>query len=301
MQGLGMSTGDMIPIREVCKVTGVNPVTLRAWERRYGLITPHRTEKGHRLYTEANIRQIQAILLWLSRGVTVSQVKPLLDSPIPAENDLSCPWGALRQTFLEAMITFDVALLNQQIDRALRLYSAAELCNHLLEPVLLQLHQRWQGQFGSQLEEVFCNSWLRTKLAATLEHANALSSSRPIILVNLSDEHCEMGLWLLALMLSADGYRIDMLEWDIPASELSLFSDQRLPVAMVLYSSQALPTAQLRRQLPRLGKHLPAIVMMAGPAAMIHAAELGELDITTLPERATLAYATLIERLGAPS
>ena len=70
MQGLGMSTGDMIPIREVCKVTGVNPVTLRAWERRYGLITPHRTEKGHRLYTEANIRQIQAILLWLSRGVT---------------------------------------------------------------------------------------------------------------------------------------------------------------------------------------------------------------------------------------
>ena len=34
---------------------------------------------------------------------------------------------------------------------------------------------------------------------------------------------------------------------------------------------------------------------------MIHAAELGELDITTLPERATLAYATLIERLGAPS
>lgn len=296
-----MNAGDMLPIREVCKVTGVNPVTLRAWERRYGLITPHRTEKGHRLYTEANIRQIQDILLWLSRGVTVSQVKPLMDCPIPMENDLSSPWGALRQTLLEGIITFDVALLNQQVDRAFKLHSTAELCIHLLEPVLLQLHQRWQGQFGSQLEQVFCNSWLRTKLAATLEQANALAVSRPIILVNLSDEHCEMGLWLLALMLSADGYRIDMLEWDVPASELTLFSDQRLPIAMILYSSLTLPAAQLRRQLPRLGKHLPTTLMMAGPAAMIHAAELGELDIKTLPERATLAYAVLAEQLGAPS
>ena len=42
---------DWLPIREVARQTGVNAVTLRAWERRYGLIVPHRTEKGHRLYT----------------------------------------------------------------------------------------------------------------------------------------------------------------------------------------------------------------------------------------------------------
>ncbi|WP_373185397.1 MerR family transcriptional regulator [Halopseudomonas sp.] len=296
-----MIAGEMLPIREVCRVTGVNPVTLRAWERRYGLITPHRTEKGHRLYTEANIRQIQEILLWLSRGVTVSQVKPLLDTPIAMQNDLSSPWGALRQTFLEAVITFDVALLNQQIDRAFRLYNTAELCINLLEPVLLQLQQRWQGQFGSQLEEVFCNSWLRTKLAATLERANATAKSGPVVLASLSDEHCEMGLWLLALMVSADGYRVDMLEWDLPASELSLFSDQRRPIALVLFSSQALPAVQLRRQLPRLGLNLPGMLMMAGPAATIHAEELNRLDIHVLPERATLAYAVLAEHLGASS
>ena len=38
------------PIREVARITGVNAVTLRAWERRYGLIVPHRTAKGHRLF-----------------------------------------------------------------------------------------------------------------------------------------------------------------------------------------------------------------------------------------------------------
>ncbi len=296
-----MIAEEMLPIREVCRVTGVNPVTLRAWERRYGLISPHRTSKGHRIYTAANIRQIQDILLWLSRGVTVSQVKPLLDNPLPLENDLSSPWGELRQTFLEAMIAYDVARLNQQLDRAFRLYSTADLCTHLLEPVLVQLQQRWQGQFGSQLEEVFCNTWLRTKLAVFLDQGNSTAQSGPVILASLSGEHCEMGLWLLALMLSADGYHVDMLEWEIPANELSLLSDRRLPIALVLFSSQALSPAQLHRQLPRLGRHLPDIVMMAGPAAMIHTEALQQLAIHTLPERATLAYALLTDRLGALS
>ncbi len=56
------------PIREVSRLTGVNAVTLRAWQRRYGLVQPARTEKGHRLYSEQDIRQIGEILSWLERG-----------------------------------------------------------------------------------------------------------------------------------------------------------------------------------------------------------------------------------------
>jgi MerR family transcriptional regulator, light-induced transcriptional regulator len=61
-------------------ITGVNAVTLRAWERRYGLIVPHRTAKGHRLFSTDHIQRIQQILLWLNRGVSVSQIKPLLNA-----------------------------------------------------------------------------------------------------------------------------------------------------------------------------------------------------------------------------
>ena len=67
------------PIREVARITGVNAVTLRAWERRYSLIVPHRTAKGHRLYSPDQILRIKHILTWLNRGVSVSQVMPLLD------------------------------------------------------------------------------------------------------------------------------------------------------------------------------------------------------------------------------
>ncbi len=48
-----------IPIREISRLTGVNSVTIRAWERRYGLIKPLRTNKGHRLYCHADVELIK--------------------------------------------------------------------------------------------------------------------------------------------------------------------------------------------------------------------------------------------------
>ena len=74
----------LLPIRTVASLTGVNPVTLRAWERRYNLVTPHRTPKGHRLYTRENVELIKQILDFLDQGLSISQVKPLLDQT-PAE------------------------------------------------------------------------------------------------------------------------------------------------------------------------------------------------------------------------
>lgn len=86
-----------MPIRDVARITGVNAVTLRAWERRYGLIVPHRTPKGHRLYSAEHVARIQAILTWLGRGVSVSQVKGLLRSGQPAFSEASSLWEEKRQ------------------------------------------------------------------------------------------------------------------------------------------------------------------------------------------------------------
>lgn len=69
----------LFPIRHVCAETGINPVTLRAWERRYGLIRPLRTPKGHRLYSAQDIARIHRILALLGEGVAVSQVGRVLE------------------------------------------------------------------------------------------------------------------------------------------------------------------------------------------------------------------------------
>ncbi|WP_439789939.1 MerR family transcriptional regulator [Photobacterium leiognathi] len=60
-------------ISEVSELTGVNSVTLRAWQRRYGLLVPQRTPKGHRLYTDNDIAKIRDILAWLDKGVSIGR------------------------------------------------------------------------------------------------------------------------------------------------------------------------------------------------------------------------------------
>ena len=101
--------GSLLPIRTVANLTGVNPVTLRAWERRYNLITPQRTPKGHRLYTEQDVELIKQVLDLLDQGISISQVKPLLGKP--AEQAAAVPggdvWRNYQQNMLEAIESFD--------------------------------------------------------------------------------------------------------------------------------------------------------------------------------------------------
>lgn len=62
-------------IGEVAERCGINPVTLRAWQRRYGLLKPQRSEGGHRQFDEEDILRIEEIKRWIERGVSVGKSK----------------------------------------------------------------------------------------------------------------------------------------------------------------------------------------------------------------------------------
>lgn len=69
----------LYPIRTVCRLTGVNDKTLRAWEGRYGLIEPARTAGGHRLFSQEDVRRIREIYRMLHvEGISMIGVKRLL-------------------------------------------------------------------------------------------------------------------------------------------------------------------------------------------------------------------------------
>ena len=84
-------------IGEVALLCDINPVTLRAWQRRYGLLKPQRTDGGHRLFNDADIDRIREIKRWINNGVQVSKVKMLLSN----ENiDVHNGWREQQETLL---------------------------------------------------------------------------------------------------------------------------------------------------------------------------------------------------------
>ncbi|WP_447649099.1 MerR family transcriptional regulator [Pseudomonas abietaniphila] len=286
-----------LPIREIARLTGVNAVTLRAWERRYGLIVPHRTPKGHRLYSTAHVDRVLTILTWLNRGVSVSQVKQLIDNqqtpPPSVEND----WDRLRQNLLEAITTLAERRLDDTLNQAMSLYPPRTLCEQLLMPLLATLEQRWQGQFGAQLERVFFYSWLRSKFGARLYHNNRQVSGAPLLLINQSDVPLEPHLWLTAWLVSSADCPVEVFDWPLPIGELSLACEYLKPRAVLLYSSKALNLSQL----PRLLNNIDCPKLIIGPTVRIHSAELSvsvsEVAELTLAEDPLTAHAEL-QRLG---
>ncbi|WP_411186860.1 MerR family transcriptional regulator [Pseudomonas sp.] len=264
-----------MPIRDVARITGVNAVTLRAWERRYGLIVPHRTPKGHRLYSDDHVARIQAILTWLNRGVSVSQVKGLLRSNQPAPAEASSQWEAKRQQLQEAICNLNERRLDDCFNSELALYPPHTLCQQLLLPLLEELELRWRNQFGAQAERVFFYSWLRSKLGARLYHNNRQASGAPLLLINASDLPMAPGLWLTAWLASSAGIAVDVFDWPLPPPELALAVEHIQPRAVLLYSSQALNSSHLQRLLG--GYDCPCLLV--GQVVQIHADELAGITV----------------------
>lgn len=271
------------PIRDVARVTGVNAVTLRAWERRYGLVVPQRTSKGHRLYSPQHIERIQSIVTWLERGVAVSQIKVLLDdqqavSPAPSDD-----WQHLRSELTECVAQLAERRLDERFNRVMALYPTRTLIEQLLWPLLDELQQRWRGQFGAALEQAFFHTWLRNKFAARLYHNNRQASGAPVLLAGLDQPAIEPGLWLCAWLLSDSGCPLQLLDSPLPIGELLLAQERIAPRALLLYAGHALSPTQVQRQLPRLASHATVPILLVGPAAHIHRNELSPLPLAGDP------------------
>ncbi|MGL4350429.1 MAG: MerR family transcriptional regulator, partial [Plesiomonas shigelloides] len=146
------------PIREVARVTGVNPITLRAWQRRYGLVQPARSEKGHRLYSEEDIQQIGEILRWLEQGVSIGQVKGLLCEP--AIQLVSDHWQQTLGQISQGLLAFDRRQVEAELNELLVSYPFDLVRSRVLQPLVDQLLGHWRIRAdGALLQQVWL-SWL---------------------------------------------------------------------------------------------------------------------------------------------
>ena len=80
---------DLGPVRigELSRRVGVTPEVLRAWERRYGILSPSRTDGGFRLYGEDDERRVRRMLQHLEPGLPAAEAARLARADPPARLD----------------------------------------------------------------------------------------------------------------------------------------------------------------------------------------------------------------------
>lgn len=263
---------ELFPIREVSRITGINPVTLRAWERRYGLIQPTRTDSGHRLYSQADIESVRSILGWIERGVAVSKVGKILartditrGQPGSVNNSAAREdWTRWQEQIRRAVREFDEQRLEQLYGQIFSSYTMSVVFEDILMPVWRELLAH-QNEFGGTSEWLFLDAFLRARTLQRLQLAKNMGAAR-VLLAGLP-EHCrELELWVAGLLMSSADVDIQVLASGQPVEELSLICDKVQPVALVLYSNHP-PAADLPRRLTRLALALESPLLLAGEAS----------------------------------
>lgn len=263
---------DLFPIREVARLTGINPVTLRAWERRYGLIQPTRTESGHRLYSMHDIDRVRSILDWIDRGVAVSKIGKILAKTEPLkvlanfipEDRVQADYLQWQAQVQQAVSSFDDQALDRVYSQIFSSYALSVVFQDILMPLWLQMLQR-QEAFGQTSEWLFFDGFLRARV---LHRIVTLRGSQPrrVIVSALSGQCRELELLVAALFLSGNDSGVRVLTTGQPFDELTLVCEKTRPDALVLFSNHA-PSAELPRRLNRLAMSLDCQLMLAGDAS----------------------------------
>lgn len=261
------------PIRTVSTMTGVNPITLRAWERRYNLICPTRTAKGHRLYSQQDIDTIYRITELLNQGIAIGQVKHILNN---ANDNLCTPhqedhtttqWLCYRQKMLNAISYFDETYLESLYQDVLATYPFDEAMQKLLLPLSNRLILRSNGEsrkLGEIAEERFFNCFLRNKLAARYHHRIRTVTQQKFLGACLPFDCHETPLLLFALAAQSRGYEMVLLGANVPFMELPVVANRCCAQAIVL-NATSMPCLNLIQQtLPRLTQAVDIPVFIFG-------------------------------------
>ena len=277
-----MKVSDRTPIynlKAVVQETGLKADTLRAWERRYGVPTPQRTDSGHRLYSQYDIDTLKWLIERQDEGMSISRAIELLsrlesegknpfeaavtpgmqraearqpepprptfawaDSPRLAEGGTI---AQLREGWVNACLNFDEFHAEQLLAQAFALFPAETVCLDLLQKGLHAIGAGWYAGRITVQQEHFASALAIRRMEAMLSSTPA--PTRPgRILVGCppEEEHTFVPL-LISLLLRRRGWDVVYLGANVPLRSLDATLSTVRPNLIVLTAQQLYTAAGL--------------------------------------------------------
>jgi DNA-binding transcriptional MerR regulator/methanogenic corrinoid protein MtbC1 len=251
------------PIRVVARRTGLTPATIRAWERRYGAVTPRRSEGGQRLYTDRDVRRLDALRRLTEAGRSISAVAALTpteaaallteDAAIAAASERSSAdtplpghWTDMAYASVRGM---DDAGLDRTLRRALATLGAPRFLAGVAAPLLRQVGEGWQAGNVTPAQEHLGSAVVDRLLAEIAAQSVANEGSKRLVVATLQGELHALGARLVAAVAALEGWRVSYLGADLPSSEIagaaSVLGARAVAISMVTHDALEARTREL--------------------------------------------------------
>jgi MerR family transcriptional regulator, light-induced transcriptional regulator len=269
-----MADGDgYLRIGELSRRTGVAPELLRAWERRYGLLRPARSEGGFRLYSEADEQRVERMRRHLREGLAAAEaarraVEGVADmSAAAAENGRTeLDAGALR--LRAALDSFDEAGAHAALDSLFGAFTVETVLGAVILPYLVDLGERWSTGEATVAQEHFASNLIRGRLLGIGRGWDSGEGPRAVLACAPGEQH-DLGLIAFGVTLSRRGWRITYLGPDTPVESLVDTVGRLEPDLVVVASTTRRRLTPLVEALTALGRTTRVVVAGSGAAAGI--------------------------------
>ncbi|GAB3444166.1 HTH-type transcriptional repressor CarH [Phycicoccus ginsengisoli] len=237
----------MHTIGTTAALTGVPVATLRAWERRYAVVAPARTESGYRLYDDRAVRLLTAMAALVAAGwsprdaaahVAESHPDATPEEPEPAgapgaggpATGSGLDLGALSR----AAGRLDPRLAEAALDQAFALTGPEQAVDGWLLPALRVLGRDWRAGRVDVAGEHLVSNVVQRRLGAALDAAGPEPSHGQVLVGLPRGVRHELGVLAFAVLLRRAGTAVAYLGADVPPASWAAAVRAHLPAAVVL-------------------------------------------------------------------
>ena len=278
----------LLRIGELSRRLGVSEHVLRAWERRYGLPVPVRSDGGYRLYSPADETRIRRMQAHIARGLSSAEAARAALAEQPSTSsagtaEVSSPAGlpAAAEALALALDDFDEPAAQAALDRLLSDYTVETVLRDVVLPYLRRLGERWASGEVSVAHEHFASNLLRGRLTS-LARGWGNGNGPTAVLACAPGEQHDLPLLMLGITLSRLGWRIVYLGADTPLDVLDHVAVGDRPDLVVLTLTDPQRLDKHTEHLTQLADTLP--LALAGPGATSTLAkQTGAQQITADP------------------
>ncbi|MGZ0152211.1 MerR family transcriptional regulator [Kribbella sp. WER1] len=284
-------------IGALSKRAGVSEHVLRAWESRYGLLSPTRSPGGFRLYSEVDVRRVQRMRAYLADGLSAAEAaRAVLAEPgsvvtvVTREPDPV----AVRTAAVGAAASLQVALddLDERaahvvLDELFGALSIEAVLRDVLIPYLHELGDRWARGDVTVGQEHFASNVIRSRLAALSPGWGGGQGPRAVLACPPGELH-DIALLSFGLVLRRSGWRVVFLGADSPLADIERTAEVFDPDLVMLAASDQARFDTIRPELVRLSQRRRLALAGAGAAPDLAAAVGAEYvadDPVTAAER----------------
>ncbi|GAA4117145.1 cobalamin-dependent protein [Knoellia locipacati] len=272
----------MYTIKRAAELTGIGLPTLRAWERRYGVVSPERSEGRYRLYSDGDLRALAIMASLVEDGWTASEAAAetlrRLDAVdraarAPGDLDLAAPDGGEPEGLEEVMAAahdLDGSRLGAVLDRAFDDDDYPRMVGGWLMPVLLAVGSAWaDGRITTAGEHLVSHAVHRR--LAVLYDATPRTRTGPLIVLGLpAGSRHELGLLAFAVGARRAGMSTAYLGADLPADDWVHAVTRRRAGAAVLAVPRLADVVATQTVVDRIRENAPDVVVAVGGGHQEH-------------------------------